>query len=131
MEPNIDKQKLWREQKQAYRKTRKEYTLVFSSEYAVQLEEFAKEKSMQVPEFIKSLLKAYQNDTEYIFPKENELKTLILEMRKIGNNINQIARYINTNKVISINDFKMLQDRLSELEKIITAVFNNPPKKDL
>lgn len=129
MEPNIDKQKLWREQKQAYRKTRKEYTLVFSIEDADQLEEFAKEKGMLVTEFIKSMIKAYQNDSDYILPKENELKTLILEMRKIGNNINQIARYINTNKSISLIDIQQLQDRLIDLEKLITTTLCNPAKR--
>lgn len=130
MEDNSDKRKVWRELKQAYRKNRKEYTLVFSTEYAVQLEILAKEKGMPVPEFIRSLLKAYQNDTGYILPKENELKALILEMRKIGNNINQIARYINTNKTISIHDFKTLQDRLTDLEKLIVSSLTYPGKKE-
>ncbi len=130
MEDNFDKRKVWRELKREYRKNRKEYTLVFSSEYAFQLESLAKEKGMLVPEFIRSLLKAYQNDTGYILPKENELKTLILEMRKVGNNINQIARYINTNKAISINEFQTLQDRLSDLEKLIVTSLTYPSKKE-
>ena len=131
MDHKAEKQKLWREQKQAYRKNRKEYTLTLSLEESTQLEGFATVKNMQVLEFIKSLLKAYQNNTGYILPKDNTLKELVIEIRKIGNNINQITRFINTNKRISESDIKMLQELLSQLEQIIVHTMTNPTKKDL
>lgn len=130
MEDSSDKQKLWREQKRVYRKSRKEYTLIMSLDEAKRFEGFANEKNMQLLEFIKSLLKAYQNNTEYILPKENMLKELILEMRKIGNNINQMARIINTNKTVGVYEIQHLQDRLSELEKVIVTSLINPVKKE-
>lgn len=130
MDDNSDKRKLWREQKQAYRKSRKEFTVIFSLEEAKQIEAYAAEKQMSVIEFIKSYVKTYKTDSEYILPKNAELKNLILEIRRIGNNINQIARYINTNKRINENDLKILEDRLSQLENIIVDALTNPLKRD-
>jgi hypothetical protein len=130
MDENADKRKLWREQKQAYRKNRKEYTIIFSLDEAKQVEGYAREKQMSVIEFIKAYIKKYKNDGAYILPKDEVLKNLIIEIRRVGNNINQIARYINTNKHINENDLKILEDRLSKLEKIIVGALTNPLKRD-
>lgn len=130
MNSKAEKQKLWREQKQAYRKSRKEYALILGLNESKILEDYAKNKNMSATEFMKALIKAYQNNTEYILPKENMLRELIIEMRRIGNNINQIARFINTNKVLSLHDFKMLEKHLSRLEKQIATALTNPLKKE-
>lgn len=130
MKDNSDKRQLWRAQKQAYRKNRKEYTLILPLDGAKLLEDFSSEKRMNPTEFIKALLGTYQNDTHYILPNETILKDLILEIRKIGNNINQIARFININKAISIYEFRKLQDCLAELESRIDFTLTNPDKRE-
>jgi len=125
-----DKRKQWREQKQAYRKSRQEHTLIFSESEARQIESYASEKRMSVTEFIKALIKAYKRDSAYILPKDSTLKDLIIELRRVGTNINQIARYVNTNKSISEREIQHLQDSLSEMERVIIDTLLNPIKRD-
>jgi hypothetical protein len=127
---NEDQRKKWREQKQAYRKSRREYILICSNDEAQILEKYANEKQMSVTEFIKSYLKKYKTDNEYVLPNDDVLKNLIIEIRRIGNNLNQVARYVNANKTISENDFQIIENRLSELEKIIVNALTNPSECD-
>ena len=129
METNEQLKQLWREQKQLYRQNRKEYCLIFSKAEDAQLKEFAKVKKMRVPVFIKSLIKTYGKNSDYILPDDNTLQSLILEIRKIGTNINQTTKYVNTNKTISQTEFKALRSKLIELESLIISKLQNPDKK--
>ena len=45
---DAEKRQLWREQKQAYRKNRKEYILILTPEQSLKVEELANEKQMSV-----------------------------------------------------------------------------------
>ncbi len=128
MNDNSDKRKAWREQKQAYRKNRKEYILILTPDQALKVEMIAKEKQMSVQEFIKELIKATETTNGYVVPKDSQLKTLVLEIRKIGSNINQITKHINTNKYVSIYDIQRLKERLSQLENIIISSLSMPIK---
>lgn len=127
---NADKRQLWREQKQAYRKNRKEYILILTHEESLKAEELAKEKRMSVQEYLKALLKANSEGNGYVVPKENEINLLILEIRKIGSNVNQIVKHINTVKAISIYDIQRLKERLTQLEHLVINSLTNPPKKN-
>ncbi|MBK9507507.1 MAG: plasmid mobilization relaxosome protein MobC [Bacteroidetes bacterium] len=126
---DADKRKLWREQKQAYRKTRKEYILILTPEQSLKVEELANEKQMSVQEYIKELLKANTEGNGYVVPKDSGIKYLVLEIRKIGSNVNQIVKHINTVKAISIYDIQRLKERLTQLEHLVINSLTNPPKK--
>ena len=126
---DAEKRQLWREQKQAYRKNRKEYILILTPEQSLKVEELAIEKQMSVQEYLKALLKANSEGNGYVVPKDNELKYLVLEIRKIGSNVNQIVRHINTVKAISVHDIQRLKERLLELEHLILNSLTNPPTK--
>lgn len=127
---NADKRQLWREQKQAYRKNRKEYILILTHEESLKAEELANEKRMSVQEYLKALLKVNSEGNGYVVPKENEINLLILEIRKIGSNVNQIVKHINTVKAISIYDIQRLKERLAQLEHLVINSLTNPPKKN-
>lgn len=126
---DAEKRQLWREQKQAYRKNRKEYILILTPEQSLKVEELANEKQMSVQEYIKALLKANTVGNGYVVPKNNELKYLVLEIRKIGSNVNQIVKHINTVKAISIYDIQRLKERLTQLEHLVINSLTNPHKK--
>jgi hypothetical protein len=130
MKHGNDKREQWRLQKQAYRKRMKEYTLIFSAEYAVKIEKYAMDKGMNVTEYFKALIGAQELETGYIVPKNSHLQDLILEIRRIGNNINQLVRYCNTNKVVSMNEISYLKQKLDELEKCIAVSLTKPQKSD-
>lgn len=128
MENEADKRKLWREQKQAYRKNRKEYILILTPEQALKLEALSVEKQMSVQEYIKELIIATETSNGYIVPKDSQLKNLVLEIRKIGSNVNQITKYINTAKNVSVYDILRLKERLTQLEHLIISSLSTPPK---
>lgn len=96
---------------------------------AIELKKFANQKKMKVPAFLKSLIKAYSKKTEYILPDDNTLQNLILEMRKIGTNINQMAKYVNTNKTISKSEMDGFRVKLDDLEHLIVSKLTQPVKK--
>lgn len=129
MESNEKQKALWREQKRIYRRKRKEYSLILTMHEAIELKKFADQKKMKVPAFLKSLIKAYSKKTEYILPDDNTLQNLILEMRKIGTNINQMAKYVNTNKTISKSEMEGFRVKLDDLEHLIVSKLTQPVKK--
>jgi molybdopterin converting factor small subunit len=129
MEANEKQKALWREQKRIYRQKRKEYSLILTKHEANELNKFAQQKKMKVPAFVKSLIKAYGKNTGYILPDDNTLQTLVLEIRKIGTNINQTAKYVNTNKAISQGDIVAFRAQLQELEHLIISTLKHPVKK--
>ena len=129
MESHEKQKALWREQKRIYRQNKKEFSLLLTTSEADELQQFAKQKNMKVPTFLKSLIKAYSKNTEYIVPDDNTLQNLILEIRKIGTNINQTAKYVNTNKTISKGDIDAFRAKLQELEYLIVSKLTQPVKK--
>lgn len=129
MDSNEKQKALWREQKRIYRQKRKEYSLILTMHEAKELKKFAQQKKMKVPAFLKSLIKAYSKKTEYILPDDNTLQNLILEMRKIGTNINQMAKYVNTNKTISKSEMDGFRIKLDDLEHLIVSKLTQPVKK--
>ena len=57
----------------------------------------------------------------------SELIKLRTEINKIGTNINQLAKYVNTNEEISLESYQSLQDSLSEIKQMM----NNKIDKEM
>jgi hypothetical protein len=125
---NEEKRKLWRELKQSYRKERKEYVFTLKLEQSRKLEALAESMGMSVQEFIKELLKSKINGDGYIVPKNVDISRLILEIRKVGSNVNQIVKHINAEKNVTIYDLQRIKERLTQLESIVVDYFTNPQK---
>lgn len=123
-----EKRKRWREDKREYRNQRKEYVLILSREDARRLEVFATAKHMSPQEFIKALLGAYTGDSGYVLPADSVLKDLVLEIRRIGNNINQVARHVNADASVSLDDIRQLKRQLETVEQKIVQAVTNPEK---
>lgn len=54
----------------------------------------------------------------------SELIKLRTEINRIGTNINQLAKYINTNEEISIENYKELQESLTDIKSLVDEKFN-------
>lgn len=119
------------EQKRAYRKTHKTYSLNYTNKEAEELEDLAQRKQMSVPEYLKATAKKERHNTSYIVPKDSQLSELIISIRRIGNNINQMARFANERNNITIKDFEFLNHELRRLEEIITTALTNPPTLEM
>lgn len=113
--------------KQRYRARHKTYCLNFSLEEAKELERLASKRNLRIPSYIKAFLNASQNHSGYVVPNEETLQALILEIRAIGTNINQLVRYIHTYRVMEYSDIEKLNNRLSSLEYCITTALSHPP----
>lgn len=82
---------------------------------AVQIDKLNMSKS----EYIRQLIKQDYviKDTEVIADFKTDLKTTIKELNSIGNNLNQLARYTNTQK-------KMLKETLIEVVDLVEKLKN-------
>lgn len=117
----------FRDRKAKYRKSHKTFSLSFSLEKAKALNEEAKKYDKTPPELIKSLVDACLHGTGYIVPKESTLRELLLALRRIGNNINQLTRHVHSEGVITHNDIERLQTQLKELEGKLLSALTLPP----
>lgn len=55
----------------------------------------------------------------------SELIKLRTEINRIGTNINQLARYVNTNEEISLENYQNLQHSLTEVKRLMEENFNH------
>ena len=55
----------------------------------------------------------------------SELIKLRTEINRIGTNINQLARYVNTNEDISLYNYQNLQHSLAEVKRLMEENFNH------
>ena len=54
----------------------------------------------------------------------SELIKLRTEINKIGTNINQLVKYINTNEEVSLENYRTLQESLAEVKRLVDENFN-------
>lgn len=54
----------------------------------------------------------------------SELVQLKTEINRIGTNVNQLARYVNTNEVISLENYQELHQAMVEIKELMEAQFN-------
>ncbi len=54
----------------------------------------------------------------------SELIKLRTEINRIGTNINQLAKYVNTNEEITLENFRNLQDSLAEVKRLMDDNFD-------
>lgn len=54
----------------------------------------------------------------------SELIKLRTEINRIGTNINQLAKYVNTNEEITLENFQILQNSLAEVKRLMDDNFD-------
>ena len=54
----------------------------------------------------------------------SELIKLRTEINRIGTNINQLVKYINTNEEVSLENYRTLQESLAEVKRLVDENFN-------
>lgn len=115
------------EQKRAYRKTHQTINLSFLNEEASEIGEKAKKIGIDIPKYLKALVKADMKGKGTLLSplQERKIAEVIVEIKRVGNNINQIIRNVHTSKEVRYDDIRALQQRLSELEKNVVAILSN------
>lgn len=54
----------------------------------------------------------------------SELIKLRTEINRIGTNINQLVKYVNTNEEVSLENYRTLQESLAEVKHLVDENFN-------
>jgi len=106
-----------------YLKNNKRVRITFSNaDYAI-IERIATKQGLSVASFIRHAT-IEQARNLYLFPKdlEEEIKAAVRNMRGIGNNINQIAKYVNEKRLVSPETLESIFNYLLEQEKEIKKI---------
>ena len=112
--------------KQEYRKAHKEVTIGIPKNEVLTLEKAAKGHNLTLPQFIRACTKWYC-DQVFIVPDEGQVQELCLLLRKIGTNINQVAKIRNTLGLSHDEAVAEVQGQVNKLEDRIEAMFVSPP----
>ena len=92
------------------------------------LERAAIDHNMKVATFARACIHAHLGRSpRYIVPDNEVVRQLELAIRKIGNNINQVSRLVNTKKLADQLDIETINHHLAELEDAITDALRHPP----
>jgi vacuolar-type H+-ATPase subunit C/Vma6 len=122
MNTKIEKRKKYMQEYFAkYRESHHESYVTFTNrDYAI-IEKIAEKQGMKMATFIKKAT-LEQARHLYLFPRdiEEQIKLAVRNMRAIGNNINQIARYSNEQGYSSPDSLESVFSFLRKMENEIT-----------
>jgi hypothetical protein len=128
MDPRDDIKAKRREFKRKYRERHRTYSVSFRKDDADELETKAAELNLDVPEFIKSLISTSRGNAGYIVPAESRIQELLLALRRIGNNINQLVRYCHSTRAMGHSEVERLTEYLAEIESVVKEALTKPPR---
>lgn len=115
--------KLYKQAKQReYAQTRKRVELTFDLKEHIQFQKEAKKAKQTIPTYLRKAIDSARKNQVFL-PDDSKLHDLQMEIRRIGNNINQMAYYANRNKSISASMIRAAQDYLNEIEELIIRSF--------
>jgi len=109
-----------------YLKNNKQVRITFSnSDYEV-IEKIAEKQGLTIASFIRYATLSQARNL-YLFPKEieDEIKKAVRNMRGIGNNINQVAKYCNEQGYATPESMEVIFKFLYDLEKEIKSLKEN------
>ena len=105
---------------------RQRKNITFSLEEYDLIEDQAKDHDMKVAAFIREAILAYI-EGEVLLPQDHISKGVMHEINKIGNNINQLVRYIHQRSNITKEDIFSLKNDLQVIEGFIKQQYQTPP----
>jgi N-acetylneuraminic acid mutarotase len=110
-----------------YRPGIKRVNCTLSNEQYQQLSAAAKQAGMNHTQYLKAAAFAYMN-TQYLVPEnlEQALWRLTGQLHAAGNNLNQIARHVNTEKKASNRTLNQAKSLIEEMDERITAFVRSP-----
>lgn len=109
-----------------YYKNNKRVKITFSNADHAVIEKIAEKQGLTIASFIRYATLTQARNL-YLFPKEieDEIKKAVRNMRGIGNNINQVAKYCNEQGYASPDSMEVIFKYLYELEKELKSLKEN------
>ena len=109
--------KSWKEVDEG-RKRKKLFKLYLYDDEYIALKEFSENISMSMSNYIRAAI--FFNNIKVISKEwEGDIKKVIYELNKIGNNVNQIAFNCNSKGTANIDDVKRLSDQVDKMSIFI------------
>ena len=115
----------YRQQKKAYREKHRTVSVSFTKTVAQEIERDAERHHLSLPKYVKACVNAYRNQT-FIIPDLSQVKAIELQLRGIGNNINQIARRVNDGRTLPRDGVEQVRQQLKHLEAQFDRIIRTP-----
>lgn len=100
-------------------------TISLNEQEDTQLKKAAQQHNMKLNDFMKQAIFGYLNQV-YVIPNEEQVQETIIQLRKIGTNINQIARHINSYQAVEQEQINLLYTLLQGMERSIESNLCKP-----
>jgi hypothetical protein len=115
-----------KEYRAKYLSDKRRREIVFSKAEYKSIEQKAKEYNRPVGEFLKGCIFSYL-DNKFLLHDPNLYKALMLEIRRIGTNVNQISKRVNKKKSVVLFDTIQVSKGIKEIEVMVKNSLNKPP----
>ena len=110
----------------ALRRRMRRAEMLFDPDEYERIKRSALRHNMKLAPFMRACINAYINQ-HFIPPEPDTIRHLELAILRIGGNINQIAKRVNTNKVADQPDIDAINQHLAELEDAVSFALREPP----
>jgi hypothetical protein len=112
-----------------YRKDHRSRSIILTAAEDRRIVKAARQAGRKPAAFIREAALAYL-DKRYLVPEHLEaaLHVLTYQLSAFGNNLNQIARHVNTRRSASDEELSAARSLLEHTEDLITAFVRNPPE---
>lgn len=87
----------------------------------------AEKHQMKLSRFIKKIAFAYLKQL-FIVPDDTHVRNLELELRRIGNNINQVTKHVNQKSEVKEEHVQVLLVLLKKIDNKVSNALRNPSK---
>ena len=108
-----------------YSEKNKRVNVTLSNDEFKRVKQLAESNRKKVTSFAKDLL-IQEVDKVYLLPEDEKIESLILQIRSIGNNINQLTRHIHRSGFIGPDDVNQLRAALKKIEKVVEGKLSQP-----
>lgn len=108
-----------------YNRSHKRRNLWFTLEENALIQSEAKRQKRKPSEFAKECILAYLNQ-KFLVPNEDAVQEVEVQIRKIGNNINQMAHLANRNKYVGAEEIQTLKQILFHMEDQVEKTLRQP-----
>ena len=102
-------------------------TLSYPNHEAATLKKEAERYQMKLPEYLRQCIDAYRSQT-FILPNEEQVRSLEIELKRIGNNINQIAKHLNQQQSNPHSSIELVRKELEAFDQKFSRIFRTPWK---
>lgn len=106
-----------------HRTKRVNITLTNNEHFAVEVA--AGDQGKRVSAYVKDAVIEKATNV-YLLPEDSVAEDLLLQIRSIGNNINQLTRHIHRSGAISMEHMAQLQGQLKRIEDMVVEKFTQP-----